>query len=97
MLGSDVKKWREGAMVTTLNTGVVRLLGRGQIFFGAAAAVFQVVLIAINSDQGVPFLAAGIWSGFFFLLAGIAALAAAARSTRCRIRGGKPTKFLAWF
>ena len=82
MPSSGVKEWREGAMVTALNTGVARLLGRGQIFFGAAAAVFQVVLIAINSDQGVPFLAAGIWSGFFFLLAGFAALAAAAKPTR---------------
>ena len=82
MQGTDVKVWREGAMVTALNTGVIRALGRGQIFFGAAGAVFQVVLIAINSDRGVPFLAAGIWSGFFFLLAGFAALAAAARPTR---------------
>ena len=82
MLGGEMKEWREGAMVTTLDTGVTRLLGRGQLFFGGAAAVFQIVLIAINSDRGVPFLAAGIWAGFFFLLAGFSALAAAARPTR---------------
>ena len=82
MVDGEVKDWREGAMVTSLNTGVARILGRGQIFFGCAAAVCQIILIAINSDRGVPFLAAGIWAGFFFVLAGFAAIAAAARPTR---------------
>jgi len=71
--------------LTGLDPGVTRVLGRSQIFIGSAAAGFQIVLIGINSEHGVPFLAAGIWAGFFFVLAGFAALAAAARPSRCYV------------